>query len=97
MQPSVQEPAKSIEDVVRAHFDQIDIKSVLVREDNDHDGDPILRVYVVVDLRDQKIDGSRLKGLVRHVRSALTLQNETRFPVFTFMTPQENEGHPEAA
>ena len=97
MQSSVEDTARSIEVVVRAQFDAVIIKSVSVREAVDHDGDPILRVQVVVDLGGRKLDSLRLKGLVRHVRSALILQDENRFPVFTFMTQSESEGHPEAA
>lgn len=68
------------------------INNVSVTEDVDYDGDGILRVEVVFQVDGDKLDPEKVMGLVRHLREPLERLHEERFPVFTFMTPDDLNG-----
>lgn len=68
------------------------IVDVSVDEDTDHDGDEILRVRVVFKVDDKKLDPQKVMGLVRHLREPLEKIKEERFPLFTFVKPDEVTG-----
>lgn len=63
-----------------------------VSHDSDHDGDPILRIEIVFDTKNGRLDSDKILGLGRHLREPLLAQKETGFPIFSFMTPEERTG-----
>jgi len=66
------------------------IGEVRVREDVDHDGDPIYRVDIVLAHDDEELDANKTIKLWEAVMDALEENGfEVRFPIFTFMTPSE--------
>ncbi len=68
------------------------IGEVRVREDEDHDGDPIYRVDIVLARDDEELDVNKTIKLWEAVMDALEENGfEVRFPIFTFMTPSEVE------
>ncbi|MFQ6550711.1 hypothetical protein AAD018_000025 [Aestuariibius insulae] len=84
---------KSIDDVVRSlvseRFDGITIVDVNIEEDVDFDGNPILRVSVVYDAKDDTSAGRSFAGLLRNLRPALHGRGEERFPVMSFVDSSE--------
>ncbi len=83
---------KVVTSVVEEQLAPVRIVSVSVEEDIDHDGDPVLRVSVVFESEDEDLDPDRVLGLVRHLREPLKELQEARFPIFSFMTPDEVDG-----
>jgi len=68
------------------------IREVRVRESEDHYGDPIYRVDIVLGSDDEKLDPQKTIRLWEEVQGALDREGlEVRFPIFTFMTPSEAE------
>lgn len=74
---------KLIDKVIKDHFGDVQIDAVHVEEDFDADGERILRVTVVFDAK-KGLDPAKSKGLVRHMRSALTETNDYLFPIIAF-------------
>jgi len=62
----------------------------VVTEDEDADGDAVLRVTIVFEGKPEALDREKLVGLVRHMRSQLidTLNSEA-FPILSFMSKNE--------
>ena len=68
------------------------IREVRVREGEDHYGDPIYRVDIILGSDDEKLDTQKAINLWDAVMEALEKEGlEVRFPIFTFMTPSEAE------
>ena len=68
------------------------IREVRVRESEDHYGDPIYRVDIILGSDDEKLAPERTIRLWEEVQNALEREGlEVRFPIFTFMTPSEAE------
>jgi hypothetical protein len=72
----------------------VSIADLVVSEDVDHDGDPILKIVVTVDVNGRNIEAAELKGLVRHLRSALAAAEEDRFPLLSFRVRSDMSGEP---
>lgn len=93
--------AHEVEEIVRGPLvDQlasVNIVSLSVREDVDHDGDPILRIRVTFKDDGKRLQASKVKGLIRHLRTALAGENEERFPVLSFQVENEPDGEPSEA
>lgn len=70
-------------------FDVLHIVSVDVKEDTDADDQRMLRVDVVFEGERKKVDPRKLAGLVRKIRPALLNEDETAFPVFSFIAHNE--------
>ena len=79
------EVRKIISDTVKAQLGREHVDSVMVKEDQDLDGDLVLRVTVVLKGDRNELDPSRLSGLLRHLRPALSKGGEGRFPVMSFV------------
>ncbi len=75
--------------VIKEHLSPANVLSVDVVADNDHDGDPILRVVIVFEVEGDRLDPRQIKSLGRHLREPLEKINEERFPVFSFKTLSE--------
>ncbi|MFM8608618.1 MAG: hypothetical protein ACKOBC_11745 [Hyphomicrobiales bacterium] len=65
------------------------ILKVNVRNDEDIDGETILRVDVIFEGPAKNIKSALVVGAVRRVRPKLIEQNETAFPVFAFISKSE--------
>lgn len=81
-----------IRDVVEHQLAPARIVSVSVSEDDDFDGDPILRIDVVFEIEGDQLDPQKVMGLARHLREPLERLEEDRFPVFSFFKPDEVDG-----
>lgn len=85
---SVQVP-DIIERQLRDQLEAVRIISVKVEEENDPDGDPVLHVIVVYETKDRELDPSRMSGLLRLLRPALSEHGEDRFPVMSFIAQED--------
>lgn len=87
----------SIASVLRSQFPQVEILQVHVDEGHDHDDLPYLRVEIVFETKEKRLEPAKVKGLIRHIRTQLAKIEEERFPVLTFMTQQDVEDRTAAA
>jgi hypothetical protein len=85
------EVQEAVRGPLAAQLESVELISVDVSEDFDHDGDAILRIKVTFRANDRKLDPSKVKGLIRHLRTALATINEDRFPVVSFRTDTDAE------
>lgn len=83
---------KSLERMVRdlftERFKEISVNRVSIKPDLDDDGDHVLRVMIVLET-DKPLDGRKLVGLVRHLRSRLAEQDTDDFPLISFVSKSE--------
>lgn len=78
--------------IVRKQLAPAKVIDVNVLEDWDHDGDAILRITIVFEVEGDRLESKKVLGLARHLREPLEKYGEQGFPVFSFMTPEENAG-----
>ena len=98
MPADLQDIEKNLKPKLTKLLDNLDLVSVLVEEDRDHDGDQILRIRVTFTANDEKPDPLKVKGLIRHIGTALADLDDDRFPIVSFNTTDDVEGRsPEAA
>lgn len=83
---------ETIKSVVEQQLAPAQVVDVSVREDVDHVGDEILRIEIVFEVEGDRLDPERVLGLARHLREPLEKLHEERFPVFSFMKPDELDG-----
>lgn len=79
----------AIESLLKQDFENVRILKVSVREDEDRDGDEILRVEVVFEGDTRAFDAQKLSGVVRHIRPALREMGEKAFPLMSFISSRE--------
>ena len=90
--------AKIVKKILDGDFKDAKILKVNVRNDEDINGEKILRVDVIFEGAAKNIKSASVAGVVRRVRPKLFEQNETAFPVFSFISKSEiGEKHFEAA
>ena len=82
----------AIRKVVTQQLAPARVLDVVVEEDEDFEGEAILRVAVVFDAAGDKLNPEKVLGLVRHLQGPLGKLNEDRFPVFSFSHPGELNG-----
>lgn len=82
---------KIISGIVRERFKGAEIDSISVSPDLDSDGDPILRVTVVLTSDVSQLESSKLAGLTRHVRAKIVNRKDAAFPIFRFMTKSDSD------
>lgn len=75
-----------IESVVRERLAGSEILEVRIAEDEDYQGDHIVRVMVVFDASKGKLDSQKINGLARHLRSRLDSTDAFLHPVFRFVS-----------
>ena len=80
------EVRKAIESTIEDRFPGGEIVSARLREDLDHDGDPILRVDLIVRGRGKILDPKRTVGLTGDLRSSLAKIGVSSFPVVSFVS-----------
>lgn len=87
---------KKIKDVVgtalRLHLAPSIISDIAVFQETDSDGDPILRIQVVVDRNGAELDADKLFLATGVARAALEKIAETRFPLLSFPASDEMPG-----
>ncbi len=80
----------AIHDVVVRELEPARIARVDVARDLDHDGDPILRIKIVFEADNDRLNPTAVRGLIRHLREALTPLDVNEFPMFNFATVKED-------
>ena len=75
--------------VVQEQLAPAQIVELTVEEAEDADGDPILRIKVVYEVAEDRLDPEKVLGLVRHLRPPLDKLGTDRFPVLSFITSKE--------
>lgn len=81
---------KVIYDIVCERFTKEAINKVVVKSDHDSDGDPVLRVVIVLEANNNvALDSRKMVGLVRHIRSKLEDEKLNDFPVVSFVSKKE--------
>lgn len=85
-----------IDRTIRSHMDGFGVVDVEVEESEGYDGDPILRIGVVID-RLRQLDGRMVNSMVGVLRDALAPLGEERFPLVSFMTVKDREERSAAA
>ncbi|MCY3878471.1 MAG: hypothetical protein OXF74_04735 [Rhodobacteraceae bacterium] len=80
---------KVVKQVVQKQFAPAKIVDLTVKEAEDSDGDPILRIKVIYKAKDDRLDPERVLGLIRHLREPLIKLGSDRFPIVSFMTSEE--------
>jgi hypothetical protein len=80
---------KAITSTVNNLFPGGEIESIRVREDRDHDDDPILHIDLIVRESGKILDPKRTVGLTGDLRSSLARIGITSFPVVSFIASGE--------
>lgn len=86
MQEDIDKELKRIVQEQLAPARIVDLKSV---EAEDSDGDPILRIRVIYEAKDNRLDPKKVLGLVEHLQGSLKALSVDRFPIPSFMIPEE--------
>lgn len=85
--------SQAIKDVVaealRGHIAPSILKDLLIYEETDFDGEPILRFQAIVDHNGPAMSADKIFFATGVVRDALVARKEARFPLLTF--PSSNE------
>ena len=81
---------KVIYNLLCERFSKEAISKVVVKPDHDSDGDPVLRVVVVLEVNKKvALDSRKMVGLVRHIRSKLDSEKFDEFPMVSFVSKKE--------
>lgn len=81
---------KIVNRVVREQLAPAQIVDLTVKEAEDADGDPILRIDVVFEAAEGRLDPKKVLGLIRNLRNPLADEGGSeRFPVVYFTTADE--------
>lgn len=78
-----------VEQALKAHLAPSIIRGVLVFPELDSDGDPILRIQVIVDRNGPELDADKLFFATGVARAALDRIGEARFPLLSFPSSDE--------
>ena len=81
-----------VEAVIRRQFSDATIHSVTVKPDVDHDGDAILRVTVVVQDDNERLDPEKVVGTLSLLWSELGDARIESFPIVSYMTKSDAAG-----
>lgn len=88
----VDEVKERIEKVLRDQIAPACLNQVIVAEDFDSDGDPILRVRAIYDSAAPRPDADKLFSATTVVRLSLRLDGEQRFPLLSFISSDDAKG-----
>ncbi|MBV1707649.1 MAG: hypothetical protein KGQ37_10630 [Hyphomicrobiales bacterium] len=80
---------KVVKQTVRQHLDGATIDTITVQPDEDSDGDPVLRITVVISSDMGAIDPRRLTSMGRIMRPKLEDLGEPGFPIFRFISKRD--------
>lgn len=82
----VTENDRVIRAVLVSRFGAERTRDVIVEDDIDADGDPILHVSVIYRSEMGRLDRREMIGIVRRLRPALAQVREERFPLISFIS-----------
>lgn len=77
-----------IERVVREHLAGAAIDAVRVTEERDEEDERFFKVTIVY--ASERLDTDKMKGLVRHLRSALTQDRSFSFPLVSYRSKKDD-------
>ncbi len=89
MDDELEKVAETIRSVVEKQLAPAEVTEIVLEGDLDHDGDPILRVQIVFEAEDDRLDPAKVKGLTRHLREPLDNFANVGFPVLNFTSKHE--------
>jgi len=72
--------SRKIEEVLRARLTPYGLSSVKVYPDEDHDGEPVLRIEARYDLSERPVDSRETYAVGKEVWDAVRQMGESRFP-----------------
>ena len=78
-----------IEPVIKKHIAPAALVEMEIKEDVDHDGDPVLRILVVLDVAKGRPNRKQFLRLTPTLRNLLHARQNERFPILTYMSPEE--------
>ncbi|MDE2739702.1 MAG: hypothetical protein F4170_06110 [Rhodobacteraceae bacterium] len=82
---------KILKEFVQKHLEPAEIVNLISREDEDADGDPIMRIRVVYNPEKNPLDPNKTLSLTRHLRQKMGNIFIERFPIFYFVTKEEDK------
>lgn len=77
--------------VLVSRFGAERIRDVIIEDDVDADGDPVLHVSVIYRSEMGRLDRREMIGIVRRLRPALAEVGEERFPIMSFISDIDAE------
>lgn len=86
---NIQDQQTIVEEVLSECFPGTRVHQVLVEPDLDQDGDPVLRITVVLEGAPEDLARDRLVGFVRHLKSRLIKADIEEFPLVSFVSRNE--------
>ena len=86
-----------VRSTIAIEFPSLKVDRLQVQEDEDFDGDPVLRIVVIYD-SEARPEPSKVAGLIRMLRPRLLEHKEPRFPLVRLVSKADSaELSPEAA
>lgn len=92
MKPIAEPVRATIDKVIRHELEDTVVADLCVTDETDHDGIAYLRVEIVFDDAQGRLDPQKVKTLGRLSREPLEDIGEPRFPVFSFKSLAEHHG-----
>jgi len=94
-EPTIGDPMQKFDDILKQHIQEhlapariVDVKS---EEAEDYYGDPILRIRVVYEAENNRLDPEKVVSLARHLYEPLKAYPPDCYPVISYMIPEEVE------
>lgn len=82
---------KTLKEIIQKRLEPAEIVRLSFKEDEDADGDPIMRIRIVFKADDDLLDPNKTLGLARHLRETMGNIFVERHPIFYFRTQEEDE------
>jgi hypothetical protein len=89
---TLEEIKNLVAETLRVHLSPAIVSDVRVYQEADSDGEPILRIQVIVDRNGPELTPDQVFFSIGVVREALGAVNESRFPLLTFPSSDELPG-----
>ncbi|MYE37319.1 MAG: hypothetical protein F4X24_07120 [Rhodobacteraceae bacterium] len=81
----------TLKKIIQKQLEPAEIVRLSFKEDEDADGDPIMRIRVVFKADEDCLDPNKTLGLARHLRQTMGNIFVERHPIFYFRTQEEDE------
>ncbi|HEY6430806.1 MAG TPA: hypothetical protein VIZ17_02395 [Acetobacteraceae bacterium] len=89
MKPSDRDLEGIVEQLLKERFPGAEVDRVAVDPDTDADGDPVLRITVVLSTAPAILQKERLVSFTRHLKSRLHEVEVGEFPILSFVSRTE--------
>ena len=76
--------------VSRRRTQRAQVKDIVLQDDLDHDGDPILRILVIIAGSRSHLNPVQTLETTRRIRQDLLERNDPRFPVVTYISEADH-------